>query len=91
VVKNPTQQDILNNISAAQAAAKEAAFFATDAVFGASSDLSKEARSRFGIDALRTQLSNQLVELTKRELPNMQTAVTRVLDEVSGVADRAII
>jgi hypothetical protein len=87
---NPTQQDIIDNISAEQAAAKEEAFFDSHSEFGINSRVSSDARSRLGIDALRMQLSEQLVELTKRELPKMQTAVTHALEEVRGGGQRRV-
>jgi hypothetical protein len=60
VVINPSQQDINNNMTAAEAAAKEADFFSSDAFFSADPRLSRAVRERFGVDALRAQLGRQL-------------------------------
>jgi hypothetical protein len=81
-VINPSQQDINNNMSAADAAAKESNFFASDAFFSGDLRLGRAVRDRFGVDALRTQLSKQLVVLTQRELPGMKHALEHVLAEV---------
>jgi hypothetical protein len=82
VVINPSQQDINKNMSAADAAAKEAHFFANDAFFSGDLRLSRAVCDHFGVDALRTQLSKQLVALTQRELPGMKHALEHVLAEV---------
>jgi hypothetical protein len=42
-------------------------------------------RERFGVDALRVQLSKQLVSLTQRELPKMKEALDEVLAQVGGL------
>lgn len=43
-------------------------------------------RQRLGVDVLRMQLSKQLVELTQRELPEMQKTLDRTLAEVGTAA-----
>jgi hypothetical protein len=65
----------------AAAAAKEAAFFQSDPFFG--SEAVAGMGDRFGVDALRAQLSKQLVSLTQRELPEMKATVEDVLQQVS--------
>jgi hypothetical protein len=85
-VINPSQQDINNNMSAAEAAAKEAAFFASDAFFSGDPRLGSAVRDRFGVDALRLQLSRQLVALTQRELPGMKAALQAVTAQVSSAS-----
>lgn len=37
---------------------------------------------RFGVDALRLQLSRQLVELTQTEMPRMKEAIDATLQQV---------
>jgi hypothetical protein len=84
VVINPSQQDLNNNMTAVEAATKEAKFFKTDAFFSGDPRVSRSVRDRFGVDALRVQLSRQLVQLTQRELPGMKHALEHVLTEVSA-------
>lgn len=74
------QEDINNNISQEEAAAKEREFFERDSFFGSADVVS--VRERFGVDALRVQLSKQLVSLTQRELPKMKEALDEVLAQV---------
>lgn len=52
---------------------QEAAFFATDS-FWSSGEVAGKA-GRFGIDNLRAALSDELVKLTRKELPSMRKAV----------------
>lgn len=59
----------------------EATFFQQDPFFG--SEAVAGMGDRFGVDALRAQLSKQLVSLTQRELPRMKAAVEEVLEQVS--------
>jgi hypothetical protein len=75
------QADINDNISREDAAAKEHEFFKRDAFFG--STAVALVRERFGVDALRVQLSKQLVSLTQRELPKMKEALDELLAQVS--------
>ncbi|KAF6262011.1 P-loop containing nucleoside triphosphate hydrolase protein [Scenedesmus sp. NREL 46B-D3] len=84
VVINPSQQDLNSNMTAAEAAAKEAEFFKADAFFSSDPRLGRAARGRCGVDALRAQLSRQLVQLTQRELPGMKHALEQVLAEVTS-------
>lgn len=39
---------------------------------------------RFGVDALRVQLSERLVELTQKELPRMKEAIDNTLLQVGS-------
>lgn len=57
------QEDINNNITQ-EAAAKEQEFFSRDPFFA--SDAVASVKDRFGVDALRVQLSKHLVSLTQR-------------------------
>jgi hypothetical protein len=77
------QEDINSNITQGEAAAKERDFFERDTFFGSADVMS--VRERFGVDALRVQLSKQLVSLTQRELPKMKEALDKVLAEVGGM------
>lgn len=62
------------------AAAKEETFFSTDTFFG--SECVASVKERFGVTALRGQLSRQLVALTQRELPKMKAALESTLQQV---------
>lgn len=75
-----TQEDINKGMSPAGAAAKEMTFFQQDPFF--SSEAVAGMADHFGVDALRVQLSKQLVSLTQRELPNMKAALEEVLEQV---------
>lgn len=74
------QADLNNNISAAEAADKEAKFFREDGFF--SSEHVEAVRHRFGVGALRSELSKQLVSLTQRELPKMKQALEEAIEKV---------
>jgi hypothetical protein len=87
VVINPSQQDLNNSMTAAEAATKEADFFKTDAFFSSDPRVSRAVRERFGVDALRVQLSRQLVQLTQRELPGMKHALEQALTQVRELSD----
>jgi hypothetical protein len=65
-----------------EAAAKEVDFFERDTFFSSAAVASVRKEQRFGVDALRMQLSKQLVSLTQRELPKMKEALDAVLAEV---------
>ncbi|WIA22588.1 hypothetical protein OEZ86_009573 [Tetradesmus obliquus] len=84
VVVNPSPKDISNNMSAAEAADKEAHFFDSDAFFSSDSRLKTTVRERFGVGALRQQLSRQLVALTQRELPGMKHALEQGLAQLNA-------
>jgi hypothetical protein len=71
------QKDIDNNFSQDEAATKEQEFFSRDPFFA--SDAVASVKDRFGVDALRVQLSKQLVSLTQRgEQPAARGAVSDV-------------
>eukprot|EP00775_Hariotina_reticulata_P010753 gene10753-10909_t len=55
----------------------------TDAFFSSES-VPSNVRQRFGVDVLRAQLSQQLVDLTQRELPKMQQALDSTLAQVEA-------
>lgn len=74
------QEDINKGMTPAGAAAKEMTFFQQDPFFG--SEAVAGMADHFGVDALRVQLSKQLVSLTQRELPNMKAALEEVLEQV---------
>ena len=71
------QKDIDNNITQEDAAAKEQDFFSRDPFFA--SDAVASVKDRFGVDALRVQLSKQLVSLTQHgEQPAVPWCCLRV-------------
>lgn len=61
---SPCPQEDINNITQEEEAAKEQEFFSRDPFFA--SDAVASVKERFGVDALRVQLSKQLVSLTQR-------------------------
>jgi hypothetical protein len=82
-VYSTLQEGINKNITQEDAAAKELDFFDRDDFFSSAAVAS--VRERFGVDALRVQLSKQLVSLTQRELPKMKEALDEVLAQVGGL------
>lgn len=69
-----------------QAAVKEDKFFEQDPFFG--SERVAPFRSRCGVDALRVQLSKQLVALTQRELPKMKQALEEAVVQVGAMLNQ---
>ncbi|KAJ9073386.1 hypothetical protein DSO57_1017098 [Entomophthora muscae] len=80
IIKNPTKQDLLANVSFHDARRNEKTFFEKNSPWNT---CPVESKLRMGVDNLREALSDNLTQLIEKSIPQMKSKVIELLESAS--------